>query len=168
MAPREPDFAEWVDARRPTLWRSAWLLTGDDHRADDLVQTVLLKVWPRWTRIIATGDPEPYVRRVMYTTYLAWWRRRWTAELPTAEPPDRPDPASTPQAERVDLADAMASLPKGQRAVVVARFFDDLSVAETAWQLNISQGTVKSQTARAVSALRNSSLLSDEHIRERS
>ena len=65
MEPDQPEFAAWVDARRPTLWRSAWLLTGDHHRADDLVQTALLKVWPRWTRISTAGDPEPYVRRVM-------------------------------------------------------------------------------------------------------
>ena len=88
MEPDQPEFAAWVDARRPTLWRSAWLLTGDHHRADDLVQTALLKVWPRWTRISTAGDPEPYVRRVIYTTYLAWWRRRWNAELPTANLPE--------------------------------------------------------------------------------
>lgn len=163
MEPDQPEFAAWVDARRPTLWRSAWLLTGDHHRADDLVQTALLKVWPRWTRVSAAGDPEPYVRRVIYTTYLAWWRRRWNAELPTA---NLPEPAVAADAEHVDLAAALAALPKGQRAVIVARFYEDLSVAETAHLLEVSEGTVKSQTARALSALRNSSLLSEEPTKE--
>lgn len=163
MEPDQADFAAWVDARRPTLWRSAWLLTGDHHRADDLVQTALLKVWPRWTGVSAAGDPEPYVRRVMYTTYLSWWHRRWNAELPTAH---LPEPAVADDGEHVDLAAALAELPKGQRAVIVARFFDDLPVAATAHLLNVSEGTVKSQTARALSALRNSSHLAEEHTRE--
>lgn len=162
-----PDFAEWVDVRRPALWRCAWLLTGDHHRADDLLQTSLLKVWPRWERIAAGGDPEPYVRRVIYTTYLAWWRRSWNAELPTADLPDRSDPSAAPEIARVDLAIALAALPRGQRAVIVARFFEDLSVSQTADRLNISEGTVKSQTARAVSTLRESALLSDEPERDR-
>lgn len=165
MAPPEPEFTAWVDARRPSLWRSAWLLTGDGHRADDLVQTAQLKVWPRWGRIVASGDPEPYVRRVMYTTYLAWWRR-WTAELPSGELPDRPWLEADVDTARIDLARALATLPRGQRAVVVARFFEDRSVAETAHELNVSEGTVKSQTARAMRALRNSPLLSDEQMRE--
>lgn len=155
------DFAAWVDARRPALWRSAWLLTGDRHRADDLLQTALLKVWPRWSRVVAGGDPEPYVRRVLFTTYLAWWRRSWNAELPTAEPPDRPDPGGDRDPSYVDLAAALATLTRGQRAVVVARFYDDLSVAETAGQLGVSEGTVKSQTARALAALRGSPLLAE-------
>jgi RNA polymerase sigma-70 factor (sigma-E family) len=158
----QPDFAAWVDARRPTLWRTAWLLTGDHHRADDLVQTALLKVWPRWTRVTAAGDPEPYVRRVMYTTYLAWWHRRWKAELPTAQ---LPESAAVEDPRHVDLVTALAALPRGQRAVIVARFLDDLSVADTARELNVSEGTVKSQTARALANLRSSSLLSDERAR---
>jgi RNA polymerase sigma-70 factor (sigma-E family) len=156
-------FAAWVDARRSTLWRSAWLLMGDYHRADDLVQAALVKVWSRWARVLAGGDPEPYVKRVIYTTYLSWRHRRWNAELPTAELPERPDDADPHQ---LDLAAALAQLPRGQRAVIVARFFEDLSVAATASLLGISEGTVKSQTARGLSTLRSSSLLSDEPTRE--
>jgi RNA polymerase sigma-70 factor (sigma-E family) len=159
----QSDFAAWVDARRPTLWRTAWLLTGDHHRADDLVQTALLKVWPRWTRVTAVGDPEPYVRRVMFTTYVAWWHRRWNAEVPTAQ---LPETAAADDAGHVDLVAALAALPKRQRAVIVARFFEDLSVADTARELNVSEGTVKSQTSRALATLRNSSLLSDERARD--
>jgi RNA polymerase sigma-70 factor (sigma-E family) len=151
------DFAPWVDQHREQLWRAAWLLTGDAHRADDLVQTALLKAWPRWDRITSRGEPEAYVRRILYTTYLAWWRRRWTGEVPTAVLPDAASRAVTPvDDDAVDLAAALARLSRGQRAVVVARFFDDLSVAETARRLAVSEGTVKSQTARALAALRSS------------
>lgn len=149
------DFATWVDDHRSRLWRSAWLLTGDAHRADDLVQTALLKVWPRWERVAAGGDPEPYVRRVIYTTYLAWWRRRWTGEVPTEVLPDSVAAADLDDGA-VDVAAALSGLSRGQRAVVVARFFDDLSVAETARRLAVSEGTVKSQTARALAVLRTS------------
>lgn len=164
--PTEPGFEPWVDARRPALWRAAWLLTGDDQKAEDLVQTALLKVWPCWGRLVAAGNPEAYVRRVMYTTYLAWWHRRWTSEVPTGVLPEREAAADT-DPQRVDVAAALATLTKGQRAVVVCRFFEDLSVHDTARQLNVSEGTVKSQTSRALAALRGSPLLRDERTRER-
>lgn len=159
--PERLDFADWVDARRAALWRSAWLLTGEHHRADDLLQTALLKVWPHWDRIAGSGDPEPYVRRVLYTTYLAWWRRAWSAEVPTAELPDGALHAPDDGAHG-ELATALAALPRGQRAVLVARFFDDLSVAQAARQLGVSEGTVKSQTARALATLRRSPLLTSD------
>jgi RNA polymerase sigma-70 factor (sigma-E family) len=153
------DFATWVEARRASLWRSAWLLTGDANRAEDLLQSALVKVWPRWGRLIAGGDPEPYVRRVMYTTYLAWWRRAWNAEVPTAHVPDQIGLSTDDTTASTDLAAALACLTRAQRAVIVARFYDDLSVDQTAQQLGISPGTVKSQTSRALAALRISPAL---------
>jgi RNA polymerase sigma-70 factor (sigma-E family) len=151
-------FDEFVASRGAALWRSAWLLTGDNQLAEDLVQTALGKSWSAWDRVSANGSFEAYVRRVMYTTYVAWWRRRWNGERPTADLPERPDPPA-PQELRHDLVRALATLPKGQRAAVVLRYFEDLSERQTAEVLGCSIGTVKSQTARALAALRASSVL---------
>jgi RNA polymerase sigma-70 factor (sigma-E family) len=151
-------FDEFVASRGDALWRSAWLLTGDSQLAEDLVQTALGKSWPAWDRVSANGSFEAYVRRVMYTTYVAWWRRRWNGERATADLPERPDPTATPEL-RHDLARALATLPKGQRAAVVLRYFEDLTERQTAEVLGCSIGTVKSQTARALTALRASSVL---------
>jgi RNA polymerase sigma-70 factor (sigma-E family) len=160
----EQEFDDFVAARGPALWRSAWLLTGDHHRAEDLLQTALGKAWPHWERVSGSGSFEAYVRKVLFTTYLAWWRRRWTAEVPTDALPDR---GVVDEAERADLrrdvATALAGLTRGQRAVIVLRFFEDLTEADTAAVLGCSVGTVKSQAARAMAALRSSpSLASDE------
>ncbi|MDE0778304.1 MAG: SigE family RNA polymerase sigma factor [Nocardioides sp.] len=159
-----PTFEEYVAARGAALWRSAWLLTGDAHRAEDLVQAALVTCWRRWDQIARDGAVDGYVRRVLVTTYTDWWRRRWTGEVPTEVLPDGAwvgaDRALTDL--RHDVLAALATLPRGQRAVVVLRFYDDLTEAATAQTLGISVGTVKSQTARALKALRASSLL-EEH-----
>ncbi|MEV5001236.1 SigE family RNA polymerase sigma factor [Nocardioides sp. LML1-1-1.1] len=158
-----PPFEEYVAARSPALWRSAWLLTGDRHRAEDLVQTALMKCWRRWHRIEDPGAIEAYVRRTMVTTYTDWRRRRWNGEVPTERMPDGVvDPPDL--GVRRDVLAALATLPRGQRAVVVLRYFDDLTETQTAATLGISVGTVKSQSARALRALRTSGLLeaSDE------
>jgi RNA polymerase sigma-70 factor (sigma-E family) len=155
-----PTFEEYVAARSPALWRSAWLLTGDRHRAEDLVQTALMKSWRRWERI-EPAAVEAYVRRTMVTTYTDWWRRRWNGEIPTESLPETAAPAgagSDPGVRR-DVLVALATLPRGQRAVVVLRYFDDLTEAQAAAALGISVGTVKSQTARALRTLRTSGLL---------
>ncbi|OLP38743.1 hypothetical protein BJM39_23825, partial [Salmonella enterica subsp. enterica serovar Javiana] len=124
-----PTFEEFVVARATVLLRTAWLLTGDHQLAEDLLQTALAKTWPHWSRIGATGlgAYERYVRKVMLTTYLAWWRRRWNAERPTATLPEPRSPANRPVeavAARQDVLAALATLPRGQRAVVVLRYFD--------------------------------------------
>lgn len=151
----EPGFEEWVAARGPRLLRVAWLLTGDAHLAEDLLQTVLARIWPKWPRI-AGENPEAYARKALVHTHASWWRRRWRGELPHGELPDRALPAD-PFAE-VDLeqtlAEAIRALPVRQRAVVVLRYFEDLSVAETAEVLRCSEGTVKSQASKALHALR--------------
>lgn len=156
-------FAEFVESRRTALWRTAWALTGDAGRADDLVQTALLKVWPRWQAIAAGGDPEPYVRRVIYTTYVSWWHRKWRAEAPTADVPESATTtdATTTAMLRHDLVAAMAGLSRGQRAALVCRYFDDLSEAQTAAVLGCSVGTVKSQTSRALASLRTTFIEAD-------
>lgn len=153
-------FDAFVAARGDALWRSAWLLTGDHQLAEDLVQTALAKSWRAWARVGADGF-EPYVRRVLFTTYVAWWRRRWRGERPTGELPERPSAGEDSDTRR-DLVAALATLPRGQRAVVVLRYFEDLTERETAEVLGVTVGTVKSQSARALAALRTSPLLTEE------
>ena len=154
-----PSFEEYVAARGRALWRSAWLLTGDRQRAEDLVQTALVKCWRRWDRIASdTGDA--YVRRALVTTYIDWRRRKWVGEVPTSALPEPVAGDADPSVRR-DVLAALARLPRGQRAVIVLRFYDDLTEAQTASALGISVGTVKSQTARALATLRSSTLLEE-------
>ncbi|MDN4162441.1 SigE family RNA polymerase sigma factor [Nocardioides abyssi] len=148
------DFDGFVAARSTDLLRTAYLLTRDASLAEDLLQTALTKAWFAWSRI--EGNPEAYVRKILVNTFASWWRRRWNGEQPWAEPPE-PPPAPGGQAgsdQRHDLWDAMGRLPRRQRAVVVLRFVEDLSEAETARLLGISTGTVKSQTSKALAKLR--------------
>jgi RNA polymerase sigma-70 factor (sigma-E family) len=143
-------------ARSPALLRAAWLLTGNHATAQDLVQAALARTWPRWSRLERVDNAEAYVRRVMVTTYATWWRRRWRAEVATAQPPERP--AGGDAFADADLRDAVRSaldeLPRRQRAVIVLRYFEDLTEAQTADALGCSVGTVKSQSAKAMTKLR--------------
>jgi RNA polymerase sigma-70 factor (sigma-E family) len=147
------DFDEYVVAAWPRLLRSAWLLTSDWHKAEDLVQTVLARVYPRWRRV-RKDNPDAYLRAVMTTTYLTWWRRKWRAEAVWATPTETSAPDLFDGADlRVSMARALARLPRRQRAVLMLRFHADYTEAETARVLGISIGTVKSHTARALAAL---------------
>jgi RNA polymerase sigma-70 factor (sigma-E family) len=153
-------FGAFVAARGDALWRSAWLLTGDHQLAEDLVQTALAKSWGAWSRV-GMDSFEAYVRRVLFTTYVSWWRRKWRGERPTAELPERATTSVDADA-RSDLVAALADLPRGQRAVVVLRYFEDLTEQQTADALGISIGTVKSQCSRAITSLRSSPRLRRE------
>ncbi|MBB6628106.1 SigE family RNA polymerase sigma factor [Nocardioides sp. KIGAM211] len=147
-------FDEFVAARSGGLLRTAYLLTHDHALAEDLLQTALAKAWFAWSRI--EGRPEPYVRKVLVNTYASWWRRRWNGELATEELPERgggADGTDTADAGH-DLWRAMERLPRRMRAVVVLRYFEDLTEAETARLLGCSVGTVKSQTSKAFAKLR--------------
>jgi RNA polymerase sigma-70 factor (sigma-E family) len=152
----EPGFEEFVAARGQRLLRVAWLLTGDAHLAEDLLQTVLARTWPKWQRI-AAENPEAYVRKALVNTHASWWRRRWRGEVPHGDDlPDRAaaeDPFGDVDLEQA-LAAAVRALPVRQRAVIVLRYFEDLSVAETAEVLGCTEGTVKSQASKALRALR--------------
>lgn len=165
-----PSFEDFVTARGPSLLHAAWLLTGDRHRAEDLVQTALGKAWPHWSSIAQTGQGsyDAYVRKVMMTTYIAWWRRRWTGELPTASLPEHAyvdgEGVAADVDRRRDILSALATLPRGQRAVIVLRYFADLTEQQTAESLGCSVGTVKSQAARAMKTLRRSPLLVGEGV----
>jgi RNA polymerase sigma-70 factor (sigma-E family) len=151
------DFESFVAARSTALWRSAYLHTGDPHRAEDLLQTALVKAWRRWDKIERREAVESYVRAALVSTYTDWWRRRWNGEIPTGELPEAPAEPASPEVRR-DVLVALARLPRGQRAVIVLRYFDDLTEAQTADALGISVGTVKSQTSRALASLRTSPL----------
>jgi len=150
------EFSAYVAGRQSALLRVGWLLTGDVHSAEDLVQAALVKVWPHWHRVAGVSDPDAYVRRTMLTTYLTWRRRHWHRERPLGQLPDRPTPGD-PYAS-VDLRDSLARLlprlPARQRAVLVLRFYEDLSEAQTADAMGCTVGTVKSQTFKALTTLR--------------
>jgi RNA polymerase sigma-70 factor (sigma-E family) len=133
--PNDAEFDAFVVARSPALLRTAYLLVRDQSLAEDLLQTSLTKTWFAWSRI--HGDPEPYVRRVMLTTQVSWWRRRWNGEVPTADLPDLPSGAAAP-VDSGDLWEALGHLPRRQRAVVVLRYYEDLTEAETARLLDCS------------------------------
>ena len=150
--PQHPlGFDEFVAARSAALLRTAYLLTHDHALAEDLLQTALAKAWFAWGRI--ESHPEAYVRRVLVTTYATWWRRKWNGERPTETLPEQASVAPDTDSAH-DLWTALASLPRRQRAVVVLRYFEDLSVAETADALGVSPGTVKSQLSKALAKLR--------------
>ena len=153
------DFEPFVAAASPRLQRTALLLTRDPQAAEDLLQTALAKAWAAWGRI--TDEPEAYVRATMANTYATWWRRKWRGELSTGALPDSAETADAFHAAdlRESVRRALATLPRGQRAVVVLRHFDDLTEAQTAAALSISVGTVKSQNARAMATLRESPIL---------
>jgi RNA polymerase sigma-70 factor (sigma-E family) len=153
------EFDAFVAARSQALLRTAFLLTSDWCLAEDLLQTALTKSWFAWRRI--DGAPEAYVRRVIATTYATWWRRRWRAEHPSAEPPDRGVPDQTGTVDsRDELWRAIGTLSRRQRAVIVLRYYEDLSEAEIAATLGISVGTVKSSASRALAMLRRDGDLS--------
>lgn len=153
-------FEAFVDARSDRLLGTAVLLTQDRALAEDLLQTALAKAWFAWSRI--DGDPEPYVRRIVVNTYMSWWRRRWNGEVPSQAVPDHADTDRHAGADsRHDLATALARLPKRQRAVVVLRFYEDMSERQVARLLGCSVGTVKSQTSKALAKLRVDSALVD-------
>ncbi|WP_163512533.1 SigE family RNA polymerase sigma factor [Fodinicola acaciae] len=148
-------FAEFVAARTPALMRLAYLLTGDQHAAEDLLQTALTKAMVRW-RTLQRDDPEAYVRRVMYHEQVSWWRRAARRRETTVhELPDTPLADPSDQSDlRMQTRQALLRLTAKQRAVLVLRYFEDLSETQVADALGCSVGTVRSQTAKAVARLR--------------
>lgn len=146
----EQGFTAWAVSAERRLLRSAYLLTGDLHRAEDLVQEALVKVALRWDRL-RVGNPTAYARTIVVRDHISWWRRR--REFPTDPPDDLASVSSDPDAALV-VRRALGRLTPKQRAVVVLRHFDDLSVEETASVLGVSIGTVKSQNAVALERLR--------------
>ncbi|WP_063783343.1 SigE family RNA polymerase sigma factor [Streptomyces sp. XY431] len=160
----DAEFSAFVVGIGPRLIRLAELLTGDPHRAGDIVQSALERAYLHWPRITANADdPTAYVRRIVVNQHRDWWRRLRNRELPTDRAPDRPVPAdfAEQQAQRALLHQALAALTRRERAVVVLRYYGDLSEAETAAELGIAPGTVKSTLHRALSKLRARPELAD-------
>lgn len=153
--PLEEEFREFVAARSGALLRTAYLLAGDWATAEDLLQTALTKTYLAWKRLGGIEAIEPYARRVMVNTSTSWWRRRWHGERPTEVLPERAGVDEIEQQlDRDALWRHLQALPARQRAVLVLRFYEDMSEAQTAALLEISPGTVKSQTSRALNTLR--------------
>ncbi|WP_144126198.1 SigE family RNA polymerase sigma factor [Catellatospora sichuanensis] len=148
-------FDEYARSRLPMLARVAYLLTGDPFLADDLVQLTLLRLASRWEQVSAAREPDAYVRRILYTQHVSWWRRVRREALPVAVLPERAAADFTGETvTALAVREALARLAPRQRAVLVLRYFEDLSEAETAAVLGIAVGTVKSQTRDALARLR--------------
>jgi len=144
---KEQEFRDLYVGRAPALRRTAFLLCGDWHQAEDLVQVTFEKVYAAWSRL---RDPEAVLKRTLVRCWVDETRRPHRRERSVADVPDHPQPVT----ERESLGHALAAVPPRQRACLVLRFFDDLSVAETARLLGCTEGTVKSQTSRGLDALR--------------
>ncbi len=152
----DADFLGWVAASRDGLRKTAFLLCGDWFLADDLVQDSLTRLFGVWGRVSVSGDPAPYARKILVNLYLDHRRRPSRREVPFAQ---LPDPIGVEQANSVDgdrgqLMAALARVPKGQRAVLVLRYWDDLSIEQTANTLGTSASNVRSQASRGLDALR--------------
>lgn len=151
---RDDAFRAFVVAWSPALLRTAFLLTGDRGHAEDLLQAVLLKTARRWHRLDRHDTAYAYVRKALVNTHISWHRRRRVPER-LIDRVDEPAPASHDHFAPADrTAAALAALPPGMRAVLVLRFFEDLSEVQTAAALGCSVGNVKSQAARGLAKLR--------------
>jgi RNA polymerase sigma-70 factor (sigma-E family) len=149
------DFESYVVARRTSLRRTAYLLCGDWDRAEDVVQDALARLYVHWRRASRAGSVDAYARRTVVNAFLAQGRRPWRRERPTAQLPETAyaDPSGASD-QRDVLLGALAQLGARQRAVVVLRYWDDMSVEETATVLGTTVGTVKSQASRGLVHLR--------------
>jgi RNA polymerase sigma-70 factor (sigma-E family) len=150
----EREYVQYAQTRLPALRRLAYRLCGDWSGADDLVQECLVALYRHWRRASAADELDAYVRTMLVHAYLSERQRSWSRRVRTAAevtPPPAPPVASE---HRVDLLAALARLTRGQRAVLVLRYWEDLDVAQTAVLLGCSAGTVKSQTSDAIAALR--------------
>ncbi|MFF3563364.1 SigE family RNA polymerase sigma factor [Streptomyces sp. NPDC002574] len=154
-ADHEAEFQGYVRARWAQLVRTAYLLTGDRHHAEDLAQTALAKAYRSWRRIQRRDNPDAYVRRILITCNKDRFRKKRVPERLVDMPPDGAGADPTARvAQRQVLLAALGELPSRQRAVVVLRYWDDLSETEVAESLGCSVGTVKSQAAKGLAKLR--------------
>ncbi|GAA2835600.1 SigE family RNA polymerase sigma factor [Kitasatospora paracochleata] len=153
---RDADYAAFVRAAWPRHLRTATLLTGDPHRAEELLQDCLVKLYVCWPRV-STADPHAYLRRMLANGHVSWWRRirREVLSADAFEAADRiAEPTGAPREPDDELRRALLALPYRQRAVVVLRHIEDLSEKETAAVLGCTVGSVKSQNFRAMARLR--------------
>lgn len=154
---KDAQFSAFVTASYPSLCRTAYLVLGDHHAAEDVVQAALVGLYRRWSKVEHADGPGPYARRAVVNAAISELRRPHRRHEAARETlPEDPDPGLDPASRLRDKAvlAALRDLPPGQRAVVVLRYVEDVDVATTAVTLGISEGTVKSQSAKALSTLR--------------
>jgi len=152
-ATRDRDFSSYMEARQPSLLRTAYLLSGDRHTAEDLVQVAFAKLYLSWDKVRDQGALDGYVRRILVNEHNTLWRRPWKRrEHSSDEVPERG--RHDAYDEGSDLWAVIQTLPRRTRAVIVLRYYEELSEAEIAEALGISRGTVKSQASRGLSLLR--------------
>ncbi|MBU2661908.1 SigE family RNA polymerase sigma factor [Actinoplanes bogorensis] len=147
-------YLDYVNGRIPALRRVAFLLSGDEHQADDLVQETITKVYAKWPRIAQVENVDAYVHTMLVRAFLDEKRRGWWRVSLRDVPPERPAAATPGMEDREVLRAALGRIPARQQAVLVLRFLCDRSVAEAAQLLGCSEGTVKSQTSHGLAALR--------------
>lgn len=163
----DSQFAVFVESVYPGMLRTARLLTGEMHAAKDLAQSALERVYLRWARHSEWASPRAYCRTVLVRQYATTRRRRWTTEValqPTDEL-EQDDDDIAGSAARLDLEAALRSLPRDMRVVLMLRYFEDLSIDQTAEAIGASPGTVKSRTSRALDRLRADGVLSSNEER---
>lgn len=153
-ADEEQEYVDYLRARLPRLHRAAYLLCGDAHHADDLVQGTALALYRKWSRVRAADNMDGYVHRVLVNQFLGEKRRPWSRVLLSDRTPEPEPRAGVDLAERDAVREALALLGPRQRAVLVLRYYCDLPVEQTAAVLECSVGNVKSQTARGLARLR--------------
>ncbi len=147
------EFTQFAATLTPRLFRTAVLMCGDWHLAEDLVQTTLAKLYVNWAKVQRTTVPEAYARRTLTNTFLSHKRIRRNSELPSVDLGERP-PTTGPAADRLELFEALRTLDALDRAVVVLRYWEDRSVAETAAEVGLSDGAVRTRASRALARLR--------------
>ena len=152
----DADFLGWVTTSRDGLRKTAYLLCGDWFLADDLVQETLTRLFGVWGRVSGAGDPTAYARKMLVNRYVDHRRRPARRELPFAELPDvrGAEQPNSVDGDRDRLMNALSRVPKGQRAVLVLRYWEDLSVEQTAQILGSGVNNVRSQASRGLDALR--------------
>ena len=153
-AEAEREYVEYVSARLAHLHRAAYLLCGDGHRADDIVQATLTALYRHWHRAAAAENIDAYVHRMLVRRFLDEKRLAWSRVLLVSHQLERPEPAPDGFDDADAVRAALGSLPRGQRAVLVLRYLCDMSINDTAAALRCSTGNVKAQTARALEAMR--------------
>jgi RNA polymerase sigma-70 factor (ECF subfamily) len=158
----QDSYRDFVAVRWRPLLRTAYLLTGDAGRAEDLLQTALARLWLVWPRV-RNEAPEAYVRKILANTSASWWRRRWHGELPTEALPDRAgnDDIADAASARDEIRVALAALTPRQRAVIVLRYAEDMSELQVADALGVTVGTVKTLTSRGLARLRSAPSLAN-------
>jgi RNA polymerase sigma-70 factor (sigma-E family) len=164
-AERDAEFSAWMTARQPSLHRTAYLLAGDHHTAEDLVAATLAKVYLAWHKIERRESVDGYARRVLVNEHNSLWRRPWKKREVTRD--EVPEQAGVrdhyDEGRRGELWELVQHLPRKQRAVIVLRYYEELSESEIADALGISAGTVKSQASRAMATLRTHAAESGIH-----